>query len=626
MQYKTNQHRCLQSVTYIHCECAVIAMLISRVPVYVLLLIIIKDITGFEKDNPKTDDESHSDAYSGSGHRALMNNDSCVGAYLNYSDYSFYNELVGLTSNGMINITTDVLLQAIVQLSGLENFTIIGNDNATVNCDNAGGIHFNHCQNFTIIGITWEKCGNKKNNQPAVKLNDSSNIIIQNCSIQNSVTQSIALSEMSGNVTINGCTFASNNYYEDHGVAIHYLLKLQQHSELQFTISNCNFTHNGVVNSQSIVYIGPSSHKITEHIFFANSVFLNNSGIPIYISHQNVSIAGNMLFSGNVGNRSAGIFINNQTKMTFQKSYIEFINNKALYGGALCIAKKSNSIFEGNCIVTFNNNTATYNGGALYIENNSDLKFDENSTVTINNNQADQGGALCIKENSNITITGISNVTINNNTATNNGGALYIESNSDATFEGNSTVTINNNQADNGGAVYIESKSNITISGISKVTINNNQVNYGGVVYIVSNSNITITEISKVTINKNIGGTLFIRFNSYVTFEGNSTVTINNNIGRALYIGYNSDATFEGNSTVTINNNQVNYGGVVDIDWNSNITITGISKVTISNNIAKYYYDALYIGFYSYATFEGNSTVTINKNIGRALSLNTTLM
>ena len=144
---------------------------------------------------------------------------------------------------------------------------------------------------------------------------------------------------MSGNVTINGCTFAFNNYYEDHGVAIHYLSKLQQHSELQFTISNCNFTHNGVVDSQSIVYIGPSHNKITEDIFFTNSVFLNNQGTPIYISHQNVFITRNMLLNGNVGKRSGGIFINNHTKLTFHKSYIKFIDNKALYGGALYIAK-----------------------------------------------------------------------------------------------------------------------------------------------------------------------------------------------------------------------------------------------------------------------------------------------
>ena len=446
-------------------------MLISIVPVFVLLLIFIKDITGIQNNHPISGDEDYSDANSGSGEIIIIKDDNCDDAYYNYFDCSFHHELFGLTSNGMIIITTDVLLQSIVTLSGLENFTIIGNDNATVNCDNAGGIHFNHCQNFTIIGITWEKCGNTKDNQPAVKLNDSSNISIQNCSFQNSATQSIALSEMSGNVTINGCTFACNNYYEDHGVAIHYLSKIQQHSTIQFTISNCNFTHNGVVDSLSVVCIGPSSNKITENIFFTNLVFLNNHGTPIYISHQNVLIAGNMLFKRNVAKKGGSIFINNHAKVTFHRLNAKFMNNKALYGGVLCLKKYSNSVFDGMSVVTINNNTAGYYGGAVYIEDNSDITFGGNSKVTIGNNQADFGGAIIVGFNSNLKSEGNSTVIINNNNAGYTGGAVYIVDNSDLTFEESSTVTTNENQALSGGAIRIESNSNITFGGNSKVII-----------------------------------------------------------------------------------------------------------------------------------------------------------
>ena len=133
-------------------------MLISRVPIYVLLLTIVKDITGFEKDNPISEDKHYVDANSSSGQSILMN--ICNDVYSNYSDCSFHHELVGLTSNGMINITTDVILLSIVLISGLENIAIIGHDNNAVNCDNAGGLHFDHCHNCTIIGIAWEKCGN----------------------------------------------------------------------------------------------------------------------------------------------------------------------------------------------------------------------------------------------------------------------------------------------------------------------------------------------------------------------------------------------------------------------------------------------------------------------------------
>ena len=126
----------LQSVRYAHCVCAATAMLSSRVKAVVLLLIIIKDITGFEKGYLIGDDENYSDANSGSGQITIMRNDNCDDAYSNYYDYSFHHELICLTSNEMINITTDVILRLIVPLSGLENITIIGHDNPTVNCDN----------------------------------------------------------------------------------------------------------------------------------------------------------------------------------------------------------------------------------------------------------------------------------------------------------------------------------------------------------------------------------------------------------------------------------------------------------------------------------------------------------
>ena len=650
VRYK-NMLGCLQSVRYAHCACAATAMLISRVLAFVFLLIVIKDITGFKKNYLINDDEDHSDVNSGSGQITIIHNDIYDDAYSNYSDYSFHHELVGLTSNGMINITTDVILQSIVTLSGLENITIIGNDKNTVNCDNAGGIHFDHCHNCTIIGIKWEKCGNKNDNKPAIQLYNSSNIFIQNCSFQNSAAQSITLSEMSGSVTINGCTFAFNNYYKDDGVAIHYISKIQQHSKLQFTISNCNFTHNVVAHGQSIVYIGPSSNKITEHVFFTNSVFFNNQGTPIYISHQNVYITGNMVLKQNVVTFNPGIFINNHAKVTFHKSYIKFENNEFLAGGVLHIAEYSNSIFKGNSVVTINNNIARFIGCALHIHNKSDLKFEGNSTVAINNNQENFGAAVCISSNSNLKFEGKSTLTINNNQA-DYGGAVDISLNSDLKCEGNSTVTINNNQAQYvGGAIFIKLNSYAIFKGNCTVTINNNQANNGGAVYIVENSDVTFGANSTVIINNNQannrGGAIYIANNSNATFEGNSTVTINNNqadnggavyiwnnsdititgiskvainnntatnIGGALHIEYNSDATFEGNSTVTINNNQADNGGAAYIQDNSDLKFEGNCTVAINNNQANNKGGAIYIALNSNATFEGKSTVTINNN------------
>ena len=605
-------------------------MLVSRV-VVVSLLIFINDInvTGIVRRNPVGDNEDNTGISSGSDQDTLKNNDSnsyCDDAYANYSECSFNRKLITLTSNGQVIITTDVMLLSIISLEDLDNITIIGHDSPTVNCDNSGGLHFDNCHNCIIIGIMWEKCGNINDSKPAIQLYNSSNIIIESCSFKHSATQAIVLSQMSGNVTISGCNFAFNNHYKDHGVAIHYLSRIKHHLRFQFTISKCNFTHNGMTTAQSVVYIGPSSNKYMEQISLMDLIFLNNRGTPIYISNQNFILSGDILFKENVADRGGGIFINNYTESIFHKLDIKFIHNNASYGGAIYIDANANINFEGNCRVTINNNQAERDGGALFIDNNSDVTFEGNSTVTINNNQAEHdGGALFIDNNSDVTFEGNSTVTINNNQAERDGGALYIDNNSDVTFEGNSTVTINNNQADyNGGALFIDNNSDVTFEENSTVTINNNQADSnGGALDIGSNCTVTFEGNSTVTINNNqadySGGALYIDNNSDVTFEGNSTVTINNNQaehdGGALYIRKNCDVTFEGNSTVTINNNQAEHdGGALYIDNNSDVTFEGNSTVTINNNQAEHDGGALYIDNNSDVTFEGNSTVTINNN------------
>ena len=42
--------------------------------------------------------------------------------------------LANLTSNVLINITTDVTLSSLVRVSNLENVSLIGHNNPTVNC------------------------------------------------------------------------------------------------------------------------------------------------------------------------------------------------------------------------------------------------------------------------------------------------------------------------------------------------------------------------------------------------------------------------------------------------------------------------------------------------------------
>ena len=130
-------------------------------------------------------------------------NSCCTFTNVNCSCPSLYSALANLTSNVLINITTDVKLFSIVTLSDLANITIIGHNNPTINCDNSGGVHFMNCSHCVIDGITWEGCGtgnNVGNNDPVLKFFNSSNILIKNCSFQHSIGQAVVLSGVSGNV------------------------------------------------------------------------------------------------------------------------------------------------------------------------------------------------------------------------------------------------------------------------------------------------------------------------------------------------------------------------------------------------------------------------------------------
>ena len=60
------------------------------------------------------------------------------------------------------------MLLSFISLVGLEDITIIGYENPTINCNNAGGIYFENCTNCTIVGITWENCGNRNDSKPVI--------------------------------------------------------------------------------------------------------------------------------------------------------------------------------------------------------------------------------------------------------------------------------------------------------------------------------------------------------------------------------------------------------------------------------------------------------------------------
>ena len=280
-------------------------MLLSRISVAVLLAIIIKFIDGNQTIVYVS--ELFGEARIGT---------FCC-EYENCSCYSLDYALANLTSNVLINITTDVTLSSLTKPSNLENVSIVGHNNPTVNCTNVGGIHFTFCHNCIIQCITWHGCGRKNidtNTEPGLQFGHSSNITIQNCSFQHSIGQAVMLSEVSGIVNINHCQFVYNSHYQGHGAAINNIINHPQHS---FTINNCSFTYNE--GAKSLVYIENEISEDTISIFFCHFNFCHNQGTTIFVINQRLNFYGNILFLNNTAKYGAGIYISNKAAVIFGK-------------------------------------------------------------------------------------------------------------------------------------------------------------------------------------------------------------------------------------------------------------------------------------------------------------------
>ena len=523
----------------------------------------------------------------------------CV--YGNCSCNSLDQALTNLTSNVLINITTDVTMSSLVKVSDIENVTIIGLNNPTVNCKDFGRIHLNFCNNCIIQRITWDGCGSvdiDDHTEAVLKLSNSSNITIDNCSFQYSKGQAVLLSEVSGDVNIDHCNFVHNNHYRGHGAAIHYSSSnVTNHQLSMFTISDCNFAYN---YAKSLVYIENTISRHNVNVTIHYTKFCHNQGVSVYAVNQNIYLTGKNVFH----------------------------NNTAKNGTAIHISDHSTVIFSENSDVTFTQNFAKDRGGTVFIRNHSNVIFDQNSITVFNDNIAAYGGAICSEVSSNITFKPNCKVTFSNNSVKQqwgSGGAIYSEDNSYITFEGNSSTVFSNNIADRYGGAIV-SYSYIHFEGSSSTMFSNNIAEYGGA--IATNSHILFEGNSSTVFSNNIaeyGGA--IASYSHILFEENSSTVFSNNIagnnGGAIIS--NSCILFEGNSSAVFSNNDADDGGA--IFSLSYILFEGNCSTVFSNNIADL--DGGAIFSYSYILFEGNSSTVFNNNIagddGGAIAIYSTL-
>ena len=548
--------------------------------------------------------------------------------------------LVNLTSNQLVNISDMIILSSEVFIRKLYNISIITNKIQNVKCVNNAGLQVEQCNNITIEGLNWIRCG--ADTTPVINILNSSDVTLKNCLFQQSKGQAVVMFELSGYVNINHCKFIKNTEYRGHGAVIHYSSNNATHSsQITFVLSNCNFTDNvgTYIRARSLVYINTQTECI--NISLRNSSFYNNRGISVYLSNSTLHVNEKVLFE----NYYAGIYIDNCSKVVFDKnSNVKFTDNYVYRGTAIFLKDYSSVLFDHNSVVKFTDYKAT--NGIIYSEGSSNVTFKGTCEVTFSSNSvAWYGAALYCSDNSHVVFMGNSNVTFNNNA----GGTIYSKHYSSVSFEDDSTIAFHNNTGYRGGAILSRYNSTISFKDHCTVNFNNNTARnsggalFSGTVIVTDNASVTFNN-NKATLN---GGAVYCEYhqsmfggNSITTFSGNEAtdggavynfgsnsiilffefakLTFKNNTanqnGGAVYCGHNQNFMFGGNSMVIFNGNKARDGGAVHSLNMCKFIFKENSSSTFSNNDAINHGGAIVSGVYTDISFMGTSTTVFNNN------------
>ena len=214
-----------------------------------------------------------------------------------------------------INITSNlVTLYKVVEMRGnLNNITITGNG-ATIICNNNGGVYCESCSEITIMGITWQECGQNdprvpETQIPVLTFSKVSNIHIEDCSFHNSSGCPVYLycNNAMPEIFINNTNFVGNIFQVPYGscdtVTAQYCagLYIIANSPIVLKIHNSNFEGNGCPLSGSecchcsaVVESGAENYQYsiinTNFTNNFNGLCLNPNGVneAIYISDINV--------------------------------------------------------------------------------------------------------------------------------------------------------------------------------------------------------------------------------------------------------------------------------------------------------------------------------------------------
>jgi len=247
-------------------------------------------------------------------------------------------------SNTFINITSEsvILNNTTTMGSGkLANITIAGS-NVTIMCNNSGSVYCESCDNVTIKGITWDRCGDSNGTDIAgVTFNVTSNISLVNCTFQHSQIQAVSILGVSGDINVSQyinvtrCNFLSNK-----GVQLPLSsncggLSIVSSGSIfvNLIISDSYFHDNGFHcdgYAGQVLNIADDSTLTTWHVTITNTTFFSNMGAAFLEIYGNSSIQlVELTFSDNKAGNShiAGIGFMFSTNISLFVSNSLFSNN-----------------------------------------------------------------------------------------------------------------------------------------------------------------------------------------------------------------------------------------------------------------------------------------------------------
>jgi len=545
-----------------------------------------------------------------------------------------------MTSNTIVNITSEsVTLEGNIKMGSgdLNNITITGND-ATIMCNNSGGVYCELCDNVVIEGITWDRCGDPNGiNTAGLAFINVVNISIIRCIFQHSQTRAVNLEQVSGNIRIFSTNFTSNSKNVTSFISDTGGLSIEESNTrfnfVNVAIKGSNFCGNGYFGNDTSLTGNGLSVKETYFfsewsIFITNTTFTLNSqaasfylitGIVRTVDLAEINVTNNFVKQGST---VAGIvlIIDVSTQIIANLSLVNsvFEGNE---GSVLWwdIGANQVTFVMSNCIFTNNNMTAVDDAGFAM----TFLLGTAQSTMIVDNvnitnvytaidSTSNTGGIIGIllsryKGLLNFKMTGVS---FQSNTYYGDkGGVVYINYNSNSDLQFVECKFCNNTSFGNGAALYIGDSNNSAIQ-ISDTIFDHNILG-DSVVFVQStifNGSVSLALCSSHFTN-NVGSSLYLNSATLVLCKNVSFINNTADNGPALYLDHGTTVTFSDNVTVLFGNNSAELlGGAIFIDLLFNCPENGVTfsplsenvRVQFTNNVARGIGNAVYFSIPKY--------------------------